>query len=72
MELTRELADVEDDLPERDESITDDLDYDFLVMLAEAIDADVLVSGDPHLTTLQRSGLRVMTPRSFLDVLNDA
>ena len=33
-------------------------------------DANVLVPGDPHLTTLQRPGLTVMTPRSFLDALN--
>ena len=65
-----ELADVVDDLPEGDGPITDDPDDDFLVVLAEAVGADVLVSGDPHLTTLQRPGLTVMTPRSFLDAFN--
>ena len=65
----RELAEVVDDPPEGDERITDDPDDDFLVVLAEAVGADVLVSGDPHLTTLQRPGLTVMTPRRFLDAL---
>lgn len=70
VELIQELADVVDDPPEGDEPITDDPDDDFLVVLAEAVGADVLVSGDPHLTTLQRPGLTVMTPRSLLDALN--
>ncbi len=70
VEVIRELADVVDDPPERYEPITDDPDDDFLVVLAEAVGADALVSGDPHLTTLQRAGLTVMTPRSFLDALN--
>lgn len=65
-----EMADVVDDPPETDEPITDDPDDDFLAVLAEAVSADVLVSGDPHLTTLQRPALAVMTPRSFLDALN--
>ena len=70
VEVIRELAEVEDDPPEGDGPITDNPDDDFLVVLAEAVGADVLVSGDPHLTTLQRPGLTVMTPRSFLDALN--
>ena len=70
VEVIRELADVEDDPPESDEPSTDAPDDDFLVVLAEAVGADVLVSGDPHLTTLQRPGLTVMTPRRVLDALN--
>ena len=70
VDAIRELADVVDDPPEGDGPITDDPDDDFLVVLAEAVGAEVLVSGDPHLTTLQRPGLTVMTPRGFLDALN--
>ncbi len=54
MEVIRELAEVEGDPPEGGDPITDDPDDDFLVVLAEAAGADVLVSGDPHLTTLKR------------------
>ena len=61
---------MEDDPPEGRDPITDDPDDDFLVVLAEAVGADVLVSGDPHLTTLRRPGLTMMTPRSFLDALS--
>jgi putative PIN family toxin of toxin-antitoxin system len=68
----RELAAVIDDPPEGDDSITDDPDDDFLVLLAEAAGADVLVSGDPDLTTVQRPGLVVMTPREFLEAMGDA
>ena len=56
VEVIRELAEVEDDPPEGGDPITDDPDDDFLVVLAEAVGAEVLVSGDPHLTTLQRPG----------------
>ena len=70
VEEMRKLAHLVDDSPEEDDPITDDPDDDFLVVLAEAVGADVLVSGDPHLTTLQRPGLTVMTPGSFLDALN--
>ena len=70
VEVIRELTDVVDDPPDVDQPITDDPDDDFLVVLAEAVGADVLVSGDPHLTTLQRPGLTVMTPRRVLDALN--
>ena len=50
--------------------LVDDPDDDFLVLLAETVGAEVLASGDPHLTTLQRPGLTVMAPGSFLDALN--
>ena len=68
----RELAAVIGDPPEGDDPITDDPDDDFLVLLAEAAGADVLVSGDPDLTTVQRPGLVVMTPREFLEAMGDA
>ncbi|WP_280956814.1 putative toxin-antitoxin system toxin component, PIN family [Acidimicrobium ferrooxidans] len=69
VEVIRELADVVDDPPEEDDPITGDPDDDFLVLLAEVAGADVLVSGDPDLTTVQRPGLVVRTPRAFLEDL---
>jgi putative PIN family toxin of toxin-antitoxin system len=66
------LAVLVDDPPEGADPITDDPDDDFLVLLAEVAGADVLVSGDPDLTTVQRPGLVVMTPRRLLESLDDA
>jgi len=68
----RELAVIMDDSPEEDDPITGDPDDDFLVLLAEVAGADVLVSGDPDLTAVQRLGLVVMTPRAFLETMGDA
>jgi len=68
----RELAVIVDDPPEEDDPITGDPDDDFLVLLAEVAGADVLVSGDPDLTAVQRPGLVVMTPRAFLETMGDA
>ena len=68
----RELAVHVDDPPEEDDPITSDSDDDFLVLLAEVAGADVLVSGDPDLTTVLRLGLVVMTPRTFLETMGDA
>ena len=69
VDAIRELAVIVDDPPEEDDPITGDPDDDFLVLLAEVAGADVLVSGDPDLTTVQRPGLVVMTPRAFLEDL---
>lgn len=71
VDAIRELAEVVDDPPEGDEPITDDPDDDFLVVLADTVGADALVSGDPHLTTLERAGLTVLTPRGFLEAVSD-
>ena len=69
VKIIQEMAEVVDDPPERDELIT----YDgFLVLLAEAVGADALVSGDPHLTTLRRPGLTVLTLRSFTNTISNA
>jgi putative PIN family toxin of toxin-antitoxin system len=72
VDAVRALAVIVDDPPEGADPITDDPDDDFLVLLAEVAGADVLVSGDPDLTTVQRPGLVIMTPRSFLESLDDA
>jgi putative PIN family toxin of toxin-antitoxin system len=72
VDAVRELAVLVDDPPEGDDPITDDPDDDFLVLLAEVAEADIVVSGDPDLTALQRPGLVVMTPRALLEDLGDA
>ena len=69
--MVRDLAEVVDDPPTATEPITPDPDDDFLVVLAEAADVDVLVSGDRDLTGLNRAGLTVKTPGQFLASLTD-
>jgi hypothetical protein len=50
-------------------SVTRDPKDDYLVALAREAGADSLVSGDPDLTSLADTVLRVMTPRELLDLL---
>jgi len=69
--ILRALAQVVDDPPAAAEPITPDPDDDFLVVLAEAAEVDVLVSGDWDLTGLNRSGLTVKTPGEFLASISD-
>jgi uncharacterized protein len=49
--------------------LTPDPGDDYLVALARAAGAAVLVSGDPHLTELERPEPPVLTPRRFLERL---
>ncbi|HXF57959.1 MAG TPA: putative toxin-antitoxin system toxin component, PIN family [Actinomycetota bacterium] len=49
--------------------VTPDPGDDYLVALARAARADVLVSGDIHLTGLEDPEPPVLTPRRFLDQL---
>jgi putative PIN family toxin of toxin-antitoxin system len=46
VDAIRELVVIVDDPPERDDPITGDPDDDFLVLLAEAAGAGILVSGE--------------------------
>lgn len=56
--------------PEERPAVTADPDDDYLVALAAAADADLLVSGDHHLTDLKCvSEVRIVTPREFLEEL---
>ncbi|MDQ3508281.1 MAG: putative toxin-antitoxin system toxin component, PIN family [Actinomycetota bacterium] len=48
---------------------TPDPKNDYLVALALSVDADFLVSGDPHLTKLEDAPVRVLSPRGFLDLI---
>lgn len=65
--LGREAQLAED--PGDPEAVSEDPGDDYLVALVRVARAHVLVSGDPHLTSLQLPGLRVATPREFLDRL---
>lgn len=56
--------------PETHARFTPDPKDDYLVALARAAGADVLVSGDRHLTELEDPRPPVLTPREFLDRLN--
>lgn len=53
--------------PPHEPGLTPDPGDDYLVALARAASAEVLVSGDPHLTRLRDPRPVVMTPRAFLE-----
>ncbi|MDQ4002151.1 MAG: hypothetical protein M3283_14405 [Actinomycetota bacterium] len=71
-------ADVPEELPPNVvQGVTADPDDDYIAGVAYLGRADVIVSGDPHLTDLDaiRHGddgviARVLTPRAFLEELN--
>ncbi len=69
LETLRAHAVVEPD-PEAIAAISPDPDDDYLIALAIAAGAHVLVSGDRHLTELTDLRPPVRTPRSFLDTLS--
>lgn len=46
--------------------VTEDPGDDYLVALGKAARANVIVSGDPHLTMLEDPNPEVVTPREFL------
>lgn len=50
-------------------AVTRDPRDDYLVALALATRAGALVSGDRDLTELEHPGIRVLTPRQFLDLV---
>jgi len=70
--MVRERAEIVDDPSALAEPITPDPDDDFLVVLAEAADMDVLVSGDSDLTGLHWAGLTMKTPGELLASITDA
>lgn len=49
--------------------VSPDPDDDYLIALARTAGADLLVSGDKHLTGLADPPVRVMTPRDLLRLL---
>lgn len=65
IQLQAELA--TDPPPEK--GLTADPGDDYLVTLARATNADYLVSGDSHLTSLHSPDPPVLTPRAFLELI---
>jgi uncharacterized protein len=61
---------VED--PPAQRGLTADSGDDYLVSLARAAGADLLVSGDRHLTVLEDPEPPVLTPRQFEELLGPA
>lgn len=59
---------VED--PPAGPALTPDPDDDYIVSLARVSGANVIVSGDRHLTDLGLTEPRVLTPRAFVDLLD--
>lgn len=64
----RRAALVLDD-PPTEPGLTPDPGDDYLVALARAAGADLIVSGDAHLTELADATPPVLTPRAFVDML---
>ena len=58
------------DDPEDPPAVTPDPDDDYLIALAEAGAADLIVSGDSHLTGLADAPVAVQSPREFLEQLS--
>ena len=67
-ELVESAVLVDD--PIRAAGATPDPKDDYLIALALACGADVLVSGDRHLTELPSAQPPVLTPRAFVDLLD--
>jgi len=57
------------DDPEDPPAVTPDPDDDYLIALADVGGADAIISGDSHLTDLNRPPVAVLRPRDFLDEL---
>ena len=55
--------------PPTQTALTPDPGDDYLVSLAQATDADYLVSGDAHVTGLENARPPVLTPRQFEELL---
>jgi predicted nucleic acid-binding protein len=72
VEWVRSLAEIAADPDTSEEAMTADPNDDFLVVLAENEHVDALVSGAPHLTALNRRGLKVLTPRQALELCDSA
>lgn len=55
--------------PPTERGLTPDPGDDYLVALAQSTDADLMVSGDRHLTELRNPRPPVLSPREFLEQL---
>jgi putative PIN family toxin of toxin-antitoxin system len=65
----RGQAVIVDDPEHIEAGLTPDPGDDYLVALARSAGADVIVSGDAHLTQLTGRRPRVLTPRDFMRLL---
>ena len=72
VEELRNSAVLLDDPSQVESGVTRDPNDDYLVALARAASADVLVSGDPHITEVPGLEPRVLTPRELLEILERA
>ena len=72
VEELRNSAVLLDDPSHVESGVTRDPNDDYLVALARAASADVLVSGDPHITEVPGLEPRVLTPRELLEILERA
>ena len=70
VELIEHAATVHEDPSPAEKPLSADPDDEYLIDLARAASADVLVSGDSHLLVL-RDVVPVMTPAEFLATLPD-
>jgi putative PIN family toxin of toxin-antitoxin system len=55
--------------PPDPERLAPDPNDNYLLALARASGARLVISGDAHLTELAIADIRIMTPRAFLDIL---
>jgi putative PIN family toxin of toxin-antitoxin system len=72
VEELRNSAVLLDDPSEVESGVTRDPKDDYLVALARTASADVLVSGDPHITEVPGLEPPVLTPRELLEILERA
>jgi putative PIN family toxin of toxin-antitoxin system len=72
VEELRRNAEIVDDPPEVETGATSDPGDDYLVALARAAGAQVIVSGDAHLAGASGLEPPALTPRAFLDLLEQA
>lgn len=70
VQALKDTAILADDPPAK-AGLTPDPDDDYLVALAHSANVTYLVSGDTHLTGLLDPKPSVLTPRQFLDLLED-
>lgn len=68
--LLRDMASYQPDPQASATTLTPDPDDDYLVSLARATRANVLVSGDRHLTQIPNPRPPILTPRAFLEMLD--
>lgn len=64
------VADIHPD-PSQNQAYSSDPDDEYLIALAQSSSADHLIASDRHLESLANAGISVLTPRAFLDLLDE-